>query len=432
MNRLLLVGLMLCCIAVWGCNKQADEKSDSGGMNSRAESIAASGEEAVLGESAPDVQTDGEEAQHSGEMPANEEYIALVLEIAPEFGIRHEVEADLLYTPEGKTIGTPTDIASHVDLITDPSAGHGITDPHEAIKFLLEELVRPAEDTKQEMSSTEPVEETAPAEEKLDLAGMNTKQMVIALTSEYGLSYDSGREVLTGSGFPTGGIGIGTIVSKVDLNLSQSGERSDASREAEVRTVLEQLAATGQQTADQQSSSSQSTAAVADSADPGRGRKPLEYNPDRSELIHPAEVFGDWKSIREDHPNFEVDHNEEYFWDVQLRFRGNAIFRLHKNGELFSDTEFPYSYDLRTGTLALQANDGSVTQTYTVWATERDPLLIWLQRENSKVKTLYQKVGLGGKPVSEEEFIAGLRELLGEEGVQNYLKYKESQQQSGN
>jgi len=420
MNRALLTGLVLLVLFTLGCNKAKDEKTEAG----QAKAGANAGDLAPVmasGEGAQDMQM----VQVPDPREAKEEYIQLLIQIAPEYGIRYEAEKDMLYSEQGQALGTPADIASRVDLVLNNTAEPVIGDVSEAIRFLLEGMTR-----QDQPEPPQPPQVEEPVAVKPDLSNMNTEEMVVALAPEYNLTYDSASKSLTGEGFRAGGVVVGIVASKVDVNLKQRGEDGPQEREAEVRTVLSQLAETGRQAAaqQQQMENAETGGDSAGAAQSGRGRKPLEYHPDSSELIHPREVYGDWKSIREDHPNNdEVAHDDNWYYDVQLRYRGNAIFRLHTNGEIVSNTEFAYRYDPRNGVLSLLDAEGKTVQTYTVWATEQDPLLIWLQREQSRIKTLYQKVGLGGEPVTEEELIAGIRELLGEEGVQNYLKYKEQQ-----
>jgi hypothetical protein len=420
MNRVLLTGLLLLALLALGCNKAGDKKTAAGQAQAgdQAAPVMASG-----------AGTEGlEVTQAPDPREAKEEYVQLVKQIAPEYGIRYDNEKDMLYTPEGVALGTPAELASRVDSLMDPAAVPAMGEPLEAIRYMLEGLVNPAPPAEPPQEVAPQVEE--PIAEKPDLSNLNTEEMVAALAPEYNLTYDRDKQTLNGEGFRAGGVDIGIVASKVDINLQQRGEDNPQAREAEVRTVLSQLVDAGKQAAAQRQDSQGSATAEADTgaAQSGRGRKPLEYHPDSSELIHPLEVYGDWKSIREDHPNNdEVAHDDNWYYDVQLRYRGNAVFRLHTNGEVASNNEFPYRYDPRNGVLSLLDAQGEAVQTYTVWATEQDPLLIWLQREGSRIKTLYQKVGLGGEPVTEEELIAGIRELLGEEGVQNYLKYKEQQ-----
>lgn len=424
MYRVWLIWLLILSLFAGSCNKAGEQKDGGNVADARgAAALPAEGTAPLMASAEGDEGPRAIELTASGE--ANQEYTRIVLEIAPEYGIRYEEEKNLLYNERGDSLGTPEDIAGRVNLLLGTDVEPAIQEPTEAVRFLLEGLAQP-DIQPAEQTPPQPQEAAEPVEEKADLSGLNSEEMLIELASEYGLTYDNSTKSLNGPGFPAGGIGVGTAVSKVNVNLEQRGADGPQEREAEVRTVLNQLAEIGKQRAQQQPPSAEADTEAASSAQSGRGRKPLNYYPETSEFIHPQEVVGDWKSIREDHPSFEVKHDDDYFSEAQLRYRGNAVFRLHKNGEMFSDTEFPYRYDPRNGVLTLLGPDGKAEQTYTVWATERDPLLIWLQRENSKVKTLYEKVGRGGEPTTLDEEVEGVRLMLGDEEAEAYRKREEA------
>lgn len=436
MYRVLLVGLLFVSLGAVACNK-ANEQKDEAALGAAGGSAQASADQSAPLMAA----SDSGETPRAVEIPppteASDDYVRAVLQIAPEYGINYEEEKNILVREQGNPLGTPEDIASRAEMLVKSGSEPSIKDPMEAVRFILESLTRQEDASAQVQTPPPPPpqEENQPEAKEPDLDAMNTEQMLITLAPEYDLSYNSNDKTLHGAGFPATGIQIGTAVSKVSVNLEQRGSDSAEAREAESRTVLKQLSELGKQRAQQQQQQEQQSSTeasggtgAAGKAASGHGRNPLEYHPDSSEFIYPQSVYGDWKSIREDHPDkTEVAHSDDYYSEVQLRYQGNAVFRLHRNGELFSNTEFPYKYDPRSGKLSLMGPDGKEIQSYTVWATEKDPLLIWLQREGSRIKTLYQKVGRGGEPVTEEELIAGIRELLGEEGVKNYLKYKEQQ-----
>jgi len=428
MYRVLLAGLLIIGFSVAGCNKaeQQNEASQDAAMNG-------AGQSQPVGEKAPLLA-----AGEAGQMPraielpptgeASEEYIQAVMQIAPEYGILYDEGKNMLVWEQGTALGTPEDLASRAEMLVRTGTEPGIQEPMEAVRFMLESMTREQTPPAPEQAPPPPPKEVSePVVEQLDFSAMNTEQVLIALAPDYGLTYDSNSKSLNGVGFPQGGIQIGIAVSKVNVNLEQRGAAGPEEREAEVRTVLNQLAEIGKQRAQQQSSSAATDSKAAGSASGGQGRNSLEYHPDRSELIHPDSVFGDWRSIREDHPNqTEVAHSEDYYYEVQLRYKGNAIFRLHRNGELFSNTEFPYKYDAHTGTLTLLGPDGKPEQSYTVWASEKDPLLIWLQREESRVKTLYEKVGRGGEPTTLDDEVEGVRLMLGDEEAEAYRRREEA------
>ncbi|MBN2083343.1 hypothetical protein JW859_14195 [bacterium] len=433
MRHLAIIGLLLCVLWLSACN---DQDTGDGNQTSQAKSQAenaalgnADGAETVAVEPPPEI-GENDAFTNTGEVrPENvsDRLVTLVTEMAGEYGFVYNEEKDVILNARGDVIGSPMDFAMRASMVLDPETHTKIAEPEVAVRIMFEDLAS----REQPPMDSEPAaqEPPPPPKPKIDTTNMTTQEMLIALAPEYNISYIDAKEVLTGAGFPGDGIGVGMLAAKVDLNISQSGKTGHQAREDEVRKMLSQLAAAGQQALKQGTTKTTADNTTAASSKSNKNR--LNRDPDPKDLIHPTKVFGDWKSYREDHPSYKVDHNEDYFIMIQLRYHGNAVFRTHKNGEIYSDNEFPWRYDLNTGRLTLLDNAGKVIQGMTVYATESDPLLIWIQKDNSKVKTAYEKVGDAGEPVSEEELIAGLRELLGDEGVKQYMAWKREHENTG-
>lgn len=267
-----------------------------------------------------------------------------------------------------------------------------------------------------------------------------TSLVISRLAPEFGLLCDSEAGVITGEGFPEQGVPTGVIVDKVAKSLSGTGNVTTAMREDAVRTVLSQLAAVGQASANQQAAPPASAAGAPDGIAPdasgtseNESAPPeLNYHPTPEEMLSPKVIYGDWHSIREDHANATVEHNDDYYESVQFRYGENiAVFHLFRDGKLVSNTEFPYSYDPRAGIVTLYGPDRQPMQTMTVSATHPDPYLLWVQRDGSRTKTLYEKKGRGGEPVTLEDEIEGIRILKGDEEAENYRRQKEKERREG-
>lgn len=281
--------------------------------------------------------------------------------------------------------------------------------------------------------AADPAEQTSTAD--------STNRIIAELAPEFNLAYDAAGNMLTGEGFPEQGISTTVIVEKVEKNLASQGLVTDELRTAEVRTILSQLAAAGQSSASKGSGGMPSSGNAANDNSPDttgntetEAKPPsLNYHPTPEEMMFPVIVFGDWQSIREDHANTTVEHNNKYFESIQFRYQDNAFFSMFRDGKVISRNEFPYTYEPSTGTVTLYTPDHRPLQTLTVTATDPDPYLIWVQREGSKKKTLYEKMGRGGEPVTLEDEIEGVRILKGDEAAEEYRRQKEKErrEQSG-
>ncbi|GEM_PF-2916697 len=439
MLRLMAVTLAGFCLLLAGCNEADTEEAETVG----AEPASFTAPEAAT----PEVMADAMmaepppgEAQDFTELTEDEAEFEryatrLIEEMCMEYGTIFDREAGMLTRPDGSV--EPTPIADLIAEAREAMAEGGVaenglvlSDPNDAVRYVLDKRYRPdmfitgppggAPPPQPDVPADELPEMIDPAEEQLKIPEGNTRQQVVALAEHYGLGHDEANDALTGEGFPAEGVPVSAIVSKVELNLKQRGE-GEARMEAEVRAALSQLAEAGRQKVTKAKTDKDAQAGG------GEGAPVLKnYYPEPDELIHPAVIYGDWQSVREDHPRHSIDHDAENFDIIMFRYKDTAVFESTHNGETMPRTEFPYRYDPRSGVAELIGTDGQPLQTMTVWATAEDPLLIWVQKESSRTRVLYEKKGRGGEPVTLDDEVEGVRIMLGDEEAEAYRQREEA------
>ena len=281
-----------------------------------------------------------------------------------------------------------------------------------------------------------------PAMEAAGVGATESKQatfdLLASLAPDYGIQYDKATNLLTGEGFPDEGVHLSKLVSIIETKLSAKAEATDADRETEVRTVLKQLSSVGKATAAQQGKQVQT--AGGDSADTAgdasstqAGPPSRNMNPTPDQMMFPDQIYGDWHSIREEHASTVVEHDENYFESISFRYGEDiAVFHQYRDGKLVSNNEFPYEYEPGTGTITIYDPARKPMMTMIATATDPDPYLLWIQREGAKKKTLYDKKGRGGEPVTLEDEIEGVRILKGDEAAEEYRRQKEKERREGN
>jgi len=265
-----------------------------------------------------------------------------------------------------------------------------------------------------------------------------THDLLAKLAPDYGIGFDADIGILDGEGFPEGGVPLSKLVDMIEAKLSETAGADSSARDREVRAVLNQLSAVGQASANQGREPEQAPGgdladtagdtSTTDAAPPSKN-----YNPTPNQMMIPDQIYGDWHSVREEHGNTTVEHDKQYYESIQFRYNENkAVFHTFREGKLFSNVEYPYDYDSRSGTITLYGPDRKPLMTMTAQATDPDPYLLWIQRQGSKTKKLYEKMGRAGEPVTLEDEIEGVRILKGDEAAEEYRRQKEKEKAEGN
>lgn len=447
MLRLIAVALAAVCVVAAGCNEADNQEASTGGETRQIAATPPDIPPDVLAgamlEPAPPAE-EGDTPPFTDDEHEFEMQVKLrAMELSVEYGVMVDDEAQALVTLDGSVEPFPLeDIVAEVRkaMAEGDASGTGLTlsDPNEAVRFVMDQKYRPDTPVSSTMppgmepppADKPPLEEALemvdPVAEQVAAQAENTRQLVAELASHYGLSYDEELDAVTGDGFPEEGIPVGTIVAKVEQNVLKQGGGSKR-HETEVRAALSQLAEAGRQVAGRQDAQA-SKSADPDSATPqgGAGATVLNYYPEPDELLHPKVIYGDWQSLRDDHPRHTIDHDLSDYDMVLFRYQDTAVFELIRDGQATTRTEFPYRYDPRSGVVELIGADGKALQSMTVWATQDDPLLIWVQKEGSRIRTLYEKKGRGGEPVTLDDEVEGVRIMLGDEEAEAYRQREEA------
>ncbi|MCB1222304.1 hypothetical protein KDL30_16745, partial [bacterium] len=102
-------------------------------------------------------------------------------------------------------------------------------------------------------------------------------------------------------------------------------------------------------------------------------------------------------------------------------YNRNSQFSTFARGQQIKNDTYDYRYDRNSGELLLTAEDGRYTMKFLCYVRDSEPGLLYVRTENGGAYTVYEKLGRGEEPITEEEkqaFLDLQKEISGGSGGQ--------------
>jgi len=228
---------------------------------------------------------------------------------------------------------------------------------------------------------------TLPAEEAQAL-----RETLARVATDYDCRYDAKSGWLTGENLPPDGVDteqeLMTIRNWYVPDLEGDPEPPF---EPQVRAYIQAQQAYGRQARDteEEAGREKEAAAAAENEDEHRS-EPTPPAPVVAQ--RPENIVGDWVSDREELKGSVVKHSDQYY-EMMLVSRENTLaIHLVRGGELFSRTEFPYTYSRATGVVSLMDGQGNVLETWQIDGHPDGPEFIKLTRKNRSGTTVFKRL----------------------------------------
>ena len=284
---------------------------------------------------------------------------------------------------------------------------------------------------KQKKIDTNKIEETAPilssvpeAEERTvsdqeaaqqrDAERADTlRSELIAMMPEYSFSHNEQQDTMEGEGLPQGGVPLDSLVTKLEDRVQKlQSNPGTAEYQQLIRVMLTQFQAAGMTPAD--SPDAREESATTPPASAGSDEEANEYG-----LKKAPKVFGEWRSLREEAPNHITNHSDDYYKQLLVYYERNCMYSTFSKGQRVKHDEFDYRYDSGAGELLLTATNGRYNMSFQCFVRDTEPGLLYVKQPNGTTYTVYEKIGRGEEPWTEEEkqrFLELQKEIGGSTG----------------
>lgn len=241
---------------------------------------------------------------------------------------------------------------------------------------------------------------------------------LIAMLPEFAFTYNDEQDSFSGSGLPEEGISIPPLVDKLETRVKQlQSNPGKAEYQQLIRVMLTQFKTAGLSPQNQNPDQNGMRTASRESQ-PGDDGKDNEANPaDEFGLRKATKAYGEWRSIREEGENYVIEHNDDYYKQLLVYYNKNAMYSTFARGQQIKHDVFNYSFDKSTAELLLTPEDGRYNMRLYCYVRDSEPGLMYVkQQQSGNVYTVYEKIGRGEEPMTEEElnnFLELQREISG-------------------
>ena len=217
---------------------------------------------------------------------------------------------------------------------------------------------------------------------------------LIAMVPEYGFSYDSASDKLSGEGLPDGGVPVPPLIDKLEKRAKEMLTTPGKEQYQQMaRVMLTQFQSAGASAVD--TSSETASFGSSDSA-------PVDDSVNEYGLKKATKAYGEWRSIREEGPKYTIDHDDNYYKLLLVYYDRNAQFSTFAKGQRIKHAIYDYRFDRGKSELKLTAEDGSYTMDLQCFVRDSEPGLMYV-KQSGEAYTVYEKIGRGEEPYTEEE-----------------------------
>ncbi|MCC7478760.1 hypothetical protein IT575_09925 [bacterium] len=252
-------------------------------------------------------------------------------------------------------------------------------------------------------------------------------ELIVAFEKD-GFKYAKDTDSITGSPLPEGGVSVANIVPLVYSEaINQGGANDPAIRAKAITTFKSRFIAMIQAKA---SDPEAAKAVMKDFEGAGELMNNQAVDPAAAMAVESlrfcVDPVGEWKSTKEvldADAEVRVEHNDQYYKLLQIFYSGICRYQEFREGKIVSDGNYPWTFDKATGKLQLRTADGSVFEELLIMDRPSEKKLIYVKGMQDYQYTVYEKVGSGNKPRTEEdlkreaaEFEEAKRKLSGSEG----------------
>jgi hypothetical protein len=283
--------------------------------------------------------------------------------------------------------------------------------------------------TKEKKVNTAKIEETAPSlvaipdaetrDTTVDEEAMLRDQAMqeelrselLSMLPDFEFTHDAASDKISGKGIPEQGVPVSTLVGMLDKRLQKlTTKPGKAEYQQVIRLMLTQFKSAGMTSTDLDGPPKETVKieqdAAKDASDFGLKKAP--------------KVYGEWRSVREEGEKYTIEHDDKYFKQLLVYYEGDTMYSSFVKGQQIKNDIFDYKYDASQGVLNLTAKSGKFTMKLLCFIRESEPGMLYVQQQAGQAYTVYEKIGRGEEPQTEEElqnFLDQQREIGGGGGT---------------
>ncbi len=219
---------------------------------------------------------------------------------------------------------------------------------------------------------------------------------LLAMLPEFTFTYDATADSFNGSGLPEEGVSLPPLIEKLEQRVKKlQSNPGSAEYQQLIRVMLTQFKSAGM--------AAQNPAADDAGGTQSASRSTERPPADEFGLRRATKAYGEWRSIREEGENYVIEHNEDYFKQLIVIYGKEAMFSTFAKGQRIKHDEFEYRFDPNSAELLLTALDGRYTMRLYCYTRDSEPGLLYVKQQSGNPYTVYEKLGRGEEPLTEEE-----------------------------
>lgn len=222
----------------------------------------------------------------------------------------------------------------------------------------------------------------------------------VAMLPEFKYSYDEAADRMNGEGLPADGVEIPPLIDKLENRIKALTTPAGKTEQQQlIRVMLTQFQSAGMTAQSDATHAGDSGSQAGKPADKGgSGEATNDVG-----LKKAPKAYGEWRSIREEGENYTIEHNDDYYKQLLVYYDKDVIYSTFAKGQRIKNDTYDYKYDKGAGELLLTAKDGRYTMNLQCFVRDSEPGLMYVKQASGNVYTVYEKIGRGEEPWTEEE-----------------------------
>lgn len=234
---------------------------------------------------------------------------------------------------------------------------------------------------------------------------------LLAMLPEFEFSYDEASDKISGVGIPEPGVPVSTLIGMLEKRLLKMPTKpGKAEFQQVIRLMLTQFKSAGMTSTDQNNKPKETVKLEQDAT-----KQANDFG-----LKKAPKVYGEWRSVREEGEKYTIEHDDKYFKQLLVYYEGDTMYSSFIKGEQIKNDIFDYKYDANLGELILTAKNGKFTMRLRCFVRESEPGMLYVQQQAGQAYTVYEKIGRGEEPLTQEEldnFLEQQKEISGGKGT---------------
>ena len=232
---------------------------------------------------------------------------------------------------------------------------------------------------------------------------------LLAMLPEYEYTYNADSDKVGGPGMPDAGIPVTSLIDMLDKRLQKTASNPGKAEYQQVcRLLLTQFQSAGQ-SSDRKNIPTEKLVVEQDP----------EKQADAFGLKKAPKVYGEWRSVREEGEKYTVEHDDQYYKQLLVYYDGDTMYSSFAKGQQIKNDVFDYTYDKNLGELQLKEKQGRFTMKLRCFVRDSEPGMLYVQQQAGQAYTVYEKIGRGEEPMTDEElqdFLDLQKEISGGDG----------------